>query len=385
MIMAGLEFTGKVPFRDIYIHGLVRDKNGRKMSKSLGNGLDPLELVDEFGSDAMKFTLAFMCAQGQDVLVDKDSFKMGSKFANKIWNASRYILMNLENREIIKEPKLLVIDRWIYSRLNSTAKSMKEAFFSYRYNDAAQASYNYFWNDFCDWYVEATKLSTKVDNGSQETSKEKDRAATVLLDVLSLSLKLLHPLLPFITEEIYQKLPNTEGMIINSKYPEYDEKLFFFSEEENFACLQSLVGMARTIRSECGITPDKKLRAVVRSDEKLQKLFTDNDSLIRLLAGIGELQIEKTQDARPSGSIAMAEAGFEVFILVAEAVDTASLKKKLTNDLERDKKYIEGLTAKLANKQFIKNAPAELVEEQRIKLEETRQRTEKFGRYLRDL
>ncbi|MDR3166967.1 MAG: valine--tRNA ligase, partial [Treponema sp.] len=161
MIMAGLEFTGKAPFRDIYIHGLIRDKQGRKMSKSLGNGLDPLELVDEFGADALKFTLAFMCAQGQDILMDKESFKTGSKFANKIWNASRYILMNLEGRNLVREPALLPVDTWIQSRLNTAARSMEEAFLSYRYNDAAQTAYEYFWNDFCDWYVEATKLSLK--------------------------------------------------------------------------------------------------------------------------------------------------------------------------------------------------------------------------------
>jgi valyl-tRNA synthetase len=381
MIMAGLEFTGKAPFRDIYIHGLVRDKQGRKMSKSLGNGIDPLELVDEFGADAMKFTLAFMCAQGQDVLVDKDSFKMGSKFANKVWNASRYILMNLAGRTLVENPQLLAVDKWIYSRLNSAAKSMREAFFSYRYNDAAQVSYEYFWNDFCDWYVEATKLSTKSGDDA-----EKDRATTVLLDVLAQSLRLLHPLLPFVTEEIYQKLPNVQGMLINSRYPEYDEKRNDPEQERDFASLQSLVGMARTLRSECGITPDKKLRAIVRSAPEQEKPFRENEGLIKLLAGIGDLKIETAEGGeRPAGSIGMAGAGFEIFVFVAEAVDTAALKKKFTNDLERDHKYIEALRAKLANEQFVKNAPAQLVQEQRVKLEETHLRIEKFANYLRDL
>jgi valyl-tRNA synthetase len=384
MIMAGLEFTGKAPFRDVYIHSLVRDKQGRKMSKSLGNGIDPLELVDEFGSDAMKFTLAFMCAQGQDVLVDKDSFKLGSKFSNKVWNASRYILMNLEGRNIIENPALIPADKWIYSRLNDAAKSIREAFLSYRYNDAAGIAYEYFWNDFCDWYVEATKLSIKGGD-----TKEKDRATTVLLDVLSSSLKLLHPLIPFVTEEIYQKLPNTpeNTLLITSRYPEYDEKLFDVNEEKNFAALQSLVGMTRTLRSECGITPDKKLRVLVRADGGLEKPFAQNEGLIKLLAGIGDLTIEKAgnTDARPAGSIGMAASGFEVFVFVAEAVDTAALKKKFSGDLERDRKYIDGLRAKLANEQFVKNAPPELVAEQKTKLEETLKRTEKFSSYIRDL
>jgi valyl-tRNA synthetase len=385
MIMAGLEFTGKAPFRDVYIHSLVRDKQGRKMSKSLGNGIDPLELVDEFGADAMKFTLAFMCAQGQDVLVDKDSFKMGSKFANKVWNASRYILMNLEGRKLVETPQLLPADKWIYSRLNSAAKNIREAFFSYRYNDAALCAYEFFWNDFCDWYVEATKLSMKGGDDA-----EKDRATTVLLDVLTQSLRLLHPLLPFVTEEIYQKLPDIKGMLINSRYPEYDEKRAFPEQEKKFASLQSLVGMVRTLRSECGITPDKKLRVLVRAGEETQKPFTQNEGLIKLLAGIGDLTIDGESSAggapaKPEGSIGMAGAGFEVFAFIAEAVDTQVLKKKFANDLERDRKYIDTLRAKLDNEQFVKNAPGELVAEQRVKLEETQKRTEKLNNYIRDL
>jgi valyl-tRNA synthetase len=381
MIMAGLEFTGKAPFRDIYIHGLVRDKHGRKMSKSLGNGLDPLELVDEFGADAMRFTLAFMCAQGQDVLVDKDSFKMASKFANKVWNASRYILMNLEGRTIIENPKLLAVDKWIYSRLNSAAKTMREAFLSYRFNDAAQCVYECFWNDFCDWYVEATKLSTKSGDEA-----EKDRATTVLLGVLTGFLRLLHPLLPFVTEEIYQKLPGARGtLLINSRYPEYKDELYAEEQENNFAALQSLVGMVRTLRSECGITADKKLRVRVRARPEQEKTFKENDALIRLLAGIGELQIETGAGPRPEGSIGMAGTGYETFVFIAEAVDTQALKKKFSNDLERDRKYIETLRTKLANGQFVKNAPQELVNEQKIKLEDTVRRTEKIANYLKDL
>ena len=207
MIMAGLEFTGKAPFKDIYIHGLVRDKQGRKMSKSLGNGLDPLEIIDEYGADALKYTLAFMCAQGQDVLIDKDSFKLGSRFANKIWNASRYLLGNLEGRNLIPitENDLTELDKWIYSRLDNAVRTVRNALDNYRYNDGAQALYEFFWTEFCDWYVEASKLS--FWNGDDH---EKDRATSVLMNILEESLRLLHPYLPFVTEEIYQKLPLEE-------------------------------------------------------------------------------------------------------------------------------------------------------------------------------
>ncbi|MDR2953401.1 MAG: valine--tRNA ligase [Treponema sp.] len=379
MIMAGLEFTGKAPFRDVYIHSLIRDKQGRKMSKSLGNGLDPLELVDEFGADSLKFTLAFMCAQGQDILADKDSFKMGSKFANKIWNASRYILMNLDGREIVENPALLPADKWIYSRLNTAAKTMEDAFLGYRFNDAAQTAYEYFWNDFCDWYVEATKLSIK--NGDDA---EKDRATTVLLDILTTSLQLLHPLLPFITEEIYQKLPNIPkgSLLIQAQFPRYDKKRACPKEEEDFAALQSLVGMARALRSECGITADKKLRCKVRPQKERESSFKGNEVLIKLLAGFGELEICSAEIGRARGVICMAGKDFEMSVSVSEAVDTSALKRKFASELERDRKYAEGLRAKLANAKFTDNAPAEIVSEQRVKLEETRRRVEKIETYL---
>ncbi|MCL2043903.1 MAG: valine--tRNA ligase [Treponema sp.] len=386
MIMAGLEFTGKAPFRDIYIHGLVRDKQGRKMSKSLGNGLDPLELVDEFGGDALKFTLAFMCAQGQDVLVDRESFKMGSRFANKVWNASRYILMNLEGRELVNNPDLLPVDKWIYSRLNNAAQAMKDAFLSYRYNDAALTAYEYFWNDFCDWYVEATKLSMKTGEDSAVNAAEKNRATTVLLDVLAESLRLLHPLLPFVTEEIYSKLPNTEGLLITAPYPEFDERRNSSDEIRHFAFLREFVRLIRTLRAECTITQDKKLRVLVRLDGEQEQVLKQNEGLVKLLAGIGELEI--TADAangRPPGSIGMAGSGFEVFVFIAEAVDITALKRKFEKDLDRDRAYIRSLQTKLANDQFVKNAPPELVAAEKTKLEEGLARTGKIESYLRDL
>ncbi|MDR1863681.1 MAG: valine--tRNA ligase [Treponema sp.] len=390
MIMAGLEFTGRAPFRDIYIHGLLRDKQGRKMSKSLGNGLDPLELVDEFGADAAKFTLAFMCAQGQDLLIDKESFKLGSKFANKIWNASRYILMNLEGRNLVKDPPLRPVDKWIISRLNGAAKAMEEAFLSYRYNDAASGAYEYFWNDFCDWYVEATKLSMKAAEDSQEAGAEKDRATTVLLAVLAASLRLLHPLLPFVTEEIYDKLPNVrEGeLLITAPYPEYKEELVNQAAERDFGFLQELVRMVRTLRSECTVSPEKKIRLLVRLPPSggSAAFLRENAELVKLLAGAGELEISEAAGGdKPALSIGLAGAGFEAFVYIAEAVDSAVLKQKFTKELERDKKFIAGLKSKLDNQKFIQNAPPELVEGEKAKLDEALKRTGKLESWLRDI
>ena len=385
MIMAGLEFTGKAPFRDVYIHQLIRDKQGRKMSKTLGNGIDPQEIVEEFGADALKFTLAYLCAQGQDILMDKESFKLGSKFANKVWNASRYILMNLEGRNIVENPELLPVDKWIYSRLNTTAKAMGDAFLSYRFNDAAQTVYEYFWNDFCDWYVEATKLSIKEGGDA-----EKDRATTVLLDVLAESLRLLHPLLPFVTEEIYNKLPEnfTGGLLVTAPYPVYKTGRDNQQAENSFGFLQELVRMIRTLRSECTVPPDRKIRVAVRvhSDSDL-RFLGDNAALVKLLAGIGELTINTATEieTKPAGSIGLAGAGFEAFVYIAEAVDMGILRAKFAKEQERDLKFIQGLKDKLANEKFIQNAPPELVEGEKRKLEESTVRTAKIESWLKEM
>ncbi|MDR2312957.1 MAG: valine--tRNA ligase [Spirochaetaceae bacterium] len=397
MIMAGLEFTGKAPFRDIYIHGLIRDKKGRKMSKSLGNGLDPLELVDEFGADALKCTLAFMCAQGQDILIDKDSFKLGSKFANKIWNASRYILMNLEGCSLAANPELAPVDRWIYSRLNGAAGYITEAFLSYRLNEAAQKAYEYFWNDFCDWYVEATKLSMKSGDDA-----ERDRAVTVLLTVLAESLRLLHPLLPFVTEEIYGKLPGDckqngdgrqEELLINAEYPSYRDGRRDDEGEERFSFLQDLVRQIRTLRAECAITSDKRLRCEARTgggkSREKAAFLQENAGLVKLLAGLGDLRVVPggTGGAgdEAGGAIVLAGQDYEAHVYIAEALNMTALAEKFRRNLERDKKYVSSLEAKISNPDFIKNAPPELVDGEKRKLAETKERTGTIEAYLKDM
>ncbi|MDR0707085.1 MAG: valine--tRNA ligase [Treponema sp.] len=391
MIMAGLEFTGAAPFRDIFIHGLVRDKQGRKMSKSAGNGLDPVELVDEFGADAVKFTLAFLCAQGQDIPLDKETFKLGSKFANKIWNASRYILMNLEGRNLVENPTLLPIDTWIYSRLNNTAKTVSAAFLSYRYNDAASAAYEYFWNDFCDWYVEATKLSFRAAGGAAD--EEKDRAATVLLDALAESLRLLHPLLPFVTEEIYGFLPNAGGLLITAPYPEYDEKRNAPETEAQFAFLQDIIRSIRTLRSECAVPSEKKVTALIKVAERsgFEKSLAEHADLIKALANVGELAIDaalagaEAGGKRPKQAIGLAGTGFEAFVHIAGAVDLDFLKRKFSKERDKDTQFIASLQTKLSNEDFLQRAPPELIAGERRKLEETLKRVDKITSYIRDM
>jgi len=381
MIMAGLEFTGRAPFRDICMTTLVRDKQGRKMSKSLGNGIDPLEIVDEYGADALKFTFAFLYTSSQDILINKDDFKLGSKFANKVWNASRYILMNLEGRELVADPPLRETDTWIYGRLGAASLAIREALASYRYNDAASAAYEYFWNDLCDWYVEATKLSLRSHDEA-----EKDRAVSVLIAVLEESLALLHPFLPFVTEEIYQKLPGRidadAPMLMSRAYPEgraADPVL-----DASFEALRDLVRMTRSLRAEFGIPPEARIRLALRCEIGFAgaAFLEGSGTLIGLLAGGPP---PETASSRPDGAVALVGRGFEAYAFVKESVDASKLLEKLRKDLDKDEQYAARVGAKLANPGFIASAPADVVAKEREKLDEAQRRAGKYRHYLEEL
>jgi valyl-tRNA synthetase len=385
MIMAGLEFMEDIPFRDIYITGLVRDLQGRKMAKSLGNGLDPLEIVDEFGADAMRFTLAFLAAQGQDVLVGKESFGVGSRFANKLWNASRYLLMNLEGRELLDEVTLNDIDKWIFHRLNETAKNVNEAFQNYRFNDAASSCYEFFWNEFCDWYIESTKLSLK-DGGEDE----KNRAVTLLVRVLEETLRLLHPLLPFITEEIYQKLPRREGAArppcVAAAFPQYAEKRAFPKEAAAYAVLQELVRLVRTLRSEFTLPPDKRVRLAVKAapDFSASAFLAANSGLIALLTGASEVSVAAAAPAE-EGSVAVVGTGFEAFVFIRDAIDVPKEIERLKKEIRKAEEYSAQTAKKLSNEGFLAKARPEVVAEQRAKKEEADRKIAKMKEYLEEL
>ena len=399
MIMAGLEFTGKAPFHDIYIHGLLRDKQGRKMSKSLGNGIDPLEIIDMYGADALKFTLSYMCAQGQDVLVDKDSFKMGSKFCNKVWNASRYILGNLEGRTLIPvtDADLTELDKWIYTRLDNAVSLAKDAFEAYRYNDGASAIYEYFWNDLCDWYVEATKLSFK--NGDE---KEKDRAVSVLLNVLEESLRLMHPYIPFVTEEIWSKLPLAEiienrrkagsqkvitnseynGLLVDAPYPEVTEARKNAEVSARFDVLKELIRNIRGLRTECGIDPALKISIAIKIESGTNaEVIKEKTDMIQLLAGIKSIEFV---DANPAKSIGTVGTGYEAFLLVDENINIEQLAAKFRKDIDWEKENVRRSENKL-NGKFAEHAPAELVQAERDALEVAKSKIEKLEGYLRNL
>lgn len=381
MIMASLEFTGKVPFNDIYITGLVRDKKGRKMSKSLGNGIDPLDVIDLYGADAMKFTICYLAAQGQDVLVDMDSFKLGSRFANKIWNATRYLLMNLEGRNLvaIDQSKFTEVDKWIYHSLNENVRKVRNAIEGYKFNDAAQAIYDFFWNDFCDWYVEASKLSLYSGDDA-----EKDRIVSILMDILAESMRLMHPMLSFITEEIYSKLPNTEGKVITASFPEYRTDRIHADEAHLMQCMQDVVRGIRNSRAELGIPADKKLRIVIRPDENgsLAFFMEGHVDLLKNFTNADSIEIDADKAVSVEGAFPVAGQGFETYVFVRDAIDVDKEIAKLEDEISKTKVLLEGSVKKLSNEKFVSFAKPEAIEKEKSKKREFEEKIEKMQKHI---
>ncbi|TVR72447.1 MAG: valine--tRNA ligase, partial [Spirochaetaceae bacterium] len=383
MIMAGLEFMGEVPFRDIYITGLVRDVKGRKMSKSLGNGIDPLDIVSRYGADAHKFTLAYLSVQGQDIPIAPENFQLGSKFANKIWNATRYLLMNLEGRTLVPlseiEPR--DADRWIQYRLNSAVRTVENAMKTYRMDEAARAVYEFFWNDFCDWYIEASKLDLY-----SEDSAAKDRAVSLLLYVLEEALRLMHPFVSFISEEIYQKLPRqlrTAEALIVAPYPRSREDREDERVRESaagFTTLQELVRGIRTMRSEFTIPPGRTFDVYVRvapERRDLREFLQTNGDLIRLLAGAGELEIGHDH-ARRAGRVALVGSGFEAYLAILDLIDVAAQVDRLARNIARTEKGLRQAEGKLASEGFRAKAKPEVISAEESKAADLRDQLERM-------
>ncbi len=371
MIMAGLEFTGEVPFRDIYIHQLVRDKQGRKMSKSLGNGIDPLVIIDEYGADALKFTLAYLAAQGQDILIDNESFVFGAKFCNKVWNAARYILSSVEDIEIIEKKDLVYsnVDRWIYSRMERTIKSVDNAMKDYKFNDAAHSVYDFFWNDFCDWYIEASKLELYSDDSSVSlNSKNK------LVYLLEETLRILHPFVPFLTEEIYSKLPLDNGLLISQDYPKVESSSDFEKALYEFEQIKDLVVGIRTLRSEFTISPTKTINVAIKSEKEF---FVDYKDLISMFIKGEDISFVK-DTPNLDGAVGVSGNSFEAFVYIKDAVDAEKEIAKLTKEKLNVESYIKRTESKLQNKKFTENAPEFVVEREKKMLSEAKDKLEKL-------
>ncbi len=370
MMMMGLRFMGDVPFKDVYIHALVRDENGQKMSKSKGNVIDPLVIVDEFGADAFRFTLAAFAAMGRDVRLSEKRIEGYRNFVNKLWNASRFVEMKRDEAVTCEMPEKLELatSRWIRSRFAACARDVRTALDAYRFNDVATRLYQFTWNEFCDWYIELAKVYSDEDSAAGVETRQ------MLTAVLEQLLRLMHPVMPFVTEEVWQGLPTSgraSGSIMQASYPDESGWVDEAADCEIGALIE-VVRAVRNIRSEMNIAPKVELDVYLSAGDTAD-LLRAHEALIQRLARVGVVHYG---DAAPEGSSTALAAGAEVSVPIAEHVDVAAEVARLGKELARIDKEIGGLDKKLSNESFIERAPAEVVAKDRARLESSRQERE---------
>ena len=371
MIFSAIEHTGRVPFKNVFIHGIVRDAQGRKMSKSLGNGIDPIEIIEQYGTDALRFSLILGISPGNDIRYMPEKLEAASNFANKLWNASKFVLGNLEDYEEVKtDSKLKTItenltysDKWILSKLNRLIAEITNNIDSFEIGVFAQKIYDFIWNEFCDWYIEMVKprLYNKED-------KTRLAVQYTLNKVLSDSLKLLHPIMPFITEEIYTKLYNSDESIMISKWPEYDEKLKFEKEEQSIEELKNIITGIRNIRVQRNVHPSKKSKLIFVTTELKEAVENSEPWILKLGFG-NEIEIKENEEGIPQNSISVLANGVELYIPFEELVDIAEEKERLEKEKERLESEIQRATKMLSNPGFVNKAPAEKIQEEKNKKE----------------
>ena len=367
MIMMGLKFMGDVPFRDVYIHALIRDAEGQKMSKTKGNVIDPLEVMEQYGTDALRFTLAAFAAQGRDIKLAEDRIEGYRNFCNKLWNASRFVFMNLEDYKgscaLDERSKFSSADLWILSRLNRATKEVNEALEAFRFNDAALTVYKFIWNEYCDWYIELTK-SKLADPGWERVA-----AQNMLIHVLDSALKLLHPFMPFITEEIWQKLPQNEDSIMVSAFPEYQEAETNEAIEKEMAVIMEVITGIRNIRGEMNLNPGLKLNVLVKTQNSaIQQTLQDHGEYIRELARVDQLETGPNIE-KPKVSASSVLGEMDLIIPLEGKMDFQEELKRVEKELKKIEKDLIFLDKKLSNPDFVKKAPVDIIEkdEQRKK------------------
>ncbi len=361
MIFSALEYTGQVPFDTVLIHGLVRDAQGRKMSKSLGNGIDPLEIIDQYGADALRFTLATGNSPGNDMRFSDEKVEASRNFANKIWNAARFILMNLDENEYAPYvPKNLAIeDKWILSKYNDLVKDVTDSLEKFELGLAVQKLYDFIWDVFCDWYIEIAKIRL---NGECATAKATVKA--VLVYVMSNTLKLLHPFMPFITEEIWQTLPHDGDSIMISEWPVFTEDLSFKADEAEMERVMTAIKAVRNRRAEMNVPPSKKAKIFIETS--YEKTFSEGANFFVRLASASEVELVKGYENDEAVAIITEDA--RLFIPMDELVDFKAELERLEKEKAGVLKEIAFVSGKLNNEKFVAKAPEALVNEQREKL-----------------
>ncbi len=384
MIFSGMEHLEKEPFKTIFIHGIIRDSQGRKMSKSLGNGVDPLEVVDQYGADALRFTLATGNSPGNDTRFHMERIEANRNFCNKIWNASRFVLMNLtiENCELPKPEQLELPDRWILSKYNRLVSEVTENIESFELGVAAQKLYDFIWDDFCDWYIELVKPRL-----SEDAPKDSRLVAeNVLCYTLSNTLKLLHPFMPFITEEIWQTLPHEGESIMISSWPEYSDALAFGDDANKMELLMDAIRGIRNRRAEMNVPPSKKAQLIVVSDNAdVRESFKAGIAFLAKLAYASDITICDTAPEDASGMVSVVTNAASLYIPMSELIDREKELERLTREREKALKDYTMLSKKLSNPEFVAKAPEKVVAMEREKLEKATSLLKKIEESLANL
>ena len=386
MVMAGYELLDhlpvekRVPFSTCFLHATVLDGQGRRMSKSLGNGIDPLDMIDRYGADAVRYSLVMLTREGQDVKLSENRFELGQRFCNKIWNATRFVLVNLDGT-VGSEKGDELEDRWIRSRTHAAVAEVTDALTEYRFHDGAQELYRFFWNDFCDWYVEIAKRRL----GPDADPREREQARATIVRVLSASLRLLHPFLPFLTEELWQHLPGAEGMIMTSPWPEADDFARDEAAEEDFERLRETVSAVRNIRSEMNVAPTTEIPVLVRADDaNLERVLGATRELAGALARISDLEVGSAVEKPPASASAVLRGG-TLFLPLEGIIDLEVERRRLAKENDRLTNLVAGTEKKLANENFVQRAKPEVVDREREKLESLRADLAKVTAALADL
>ncbi len=365
MMFSGLEHTGKVPFEKVFIHGLVRDSQGRKMSKSLGNGIDPLEVIEKYGADALRFTLITGNAPGNDMRFYWERVEASRNFANKVWNASRFIMMNLPEDDIpsVTTEQLTDADKWILSKVNTLVKDVTENMEKYELGIAADKLYSFIWEEFCDWYIEMVK--PRLYNSEDAT---RQAALSTLKTVLITSLKLLHPYMPFVTEEIFCTLQNKEESIMISDWPQYSELLVFEKEERAVETIKEAVRGIRNIRAEMNVAPSKKAKVfVVSKQEDIRKIFENGKIFFATLGYASNVVIQEDKEGIDEDAVSVMIPNAFIYMPFAELVDIEKEIERLTKEKEKLEKEIARVNNMLGNPNFVNKAPEKKINEEKEK------------------
>jgi valyl-tRNA synthetase len=372
MMMMGLKFMDDVPFRDVYIHALVRDEHGKKMSKSLGNVIDPLMVMDKFGTDAFRFTLAALAAQGRDIRLSENRIEGYRNFMNKIWNSARFALPHIQSVEqdltLDSFDDYTIQEKWMLSRLNRTVLEVSEAIETYSFNDAAQSLYQFTWHEFCDWGIEQSKIPL---SGTDEHARV--RAAVVLKETLNTVIRLLHPFVPFITEEIASYVPTDQKPVISGPFPICDERWVDEEAEDGMKTLMGIIGSIRNIRAEMNIAPGKALPVAIYPDtEKNASLIHDNQPTLKTMAKISDFNIEQvgSMTEPPKFSAAGVVGNIRIFAPLEGLLDPVAEISRLERELAKIEKEAGSIRKKLSNEDFLEKASPEAVQKQKDKLTE---------------